>query len=120
MSKKSVLLITVFLLLLSGCAEIEPFEAPKEVIKHPLGTDPISIGMTKEEVEGLWGVPDQVNKLGFSDKWGTPKEEWVYKARYSKIPIDKGYLYKSRYLYFNGNILTKFSDKPLEEKAPEK
>lgn len=100
------------LILLGGCAEIQPFEAPGEVLKHPFGTDPIRLGMTKNEVDGLWGHPDQVNKLGPADQWGTPKEEWVYKARYSKIPIDKGYIHKDKYLYFEGDVLTKFGDEP--------
>ncbi len=120
MPKKTIFLIFVCIIFLNGCAEIKPFEAPSQVLKHPLGTDPITIGMTKEKVESLWGVPDQINKLGFADQWGTPKEEWIYKGRYSKIPINKGYFYKSKYLYFDGNILTSFGDEPQKETTPEK
>lgn len=117
MPNANIYLAIIFLMLLGGCAEIQPFEAPREVLKHPLGTDPIHLGMTKEEVEGMWGQPDQINKLGVADHWGTPKEEWVYKARYSKIPIDKGYLYKTKYLYFEGDILTSFGDQPEPKKG---
>ena len=119
MRKFNIDLAVVFLIIfLCGCAEIQPFEAPGEVLKHPLGTDPIHLGMTKEQVKGLWGSPDQINKLGLADQWGTPKEEWVYKARYSKIPIDKGYLYRTKYLYFEGDILTSFGDQPEPKKEP--
>ena len=108
--------------IITGCAEIQPFEAPGEVLRHPLGTDPVRLGMTKNEVEALWGPPDQINTMGTADQWGLPKEEWIYKARYSKIPIDKGYLYKTKYLYFEGEILTSFGDEPkyrIEESVTE-
>ena len=120
-SRQKYLIIAAIALFLAGCAEIDLFKAPQEIIKHPLGTDPIHLGMTKEKIESLWGRPDQINPLGMADQWGTPKEEWVYDGRYSKIPIDKGYLHKSKYLYFEGNYLTKFRDspEPREEKPKE-
>ena len=121
MHKKEIYLAAIIsLLLLSGCAEIQPFEAPAKILKHPLGTDPIRLGMVKEEVKGIWGAPDQVNKIGMADQWGTPKEEWIYKSRYSKIPIDKGYLQKTKYLYFEGDVLTSFGDHPEQEDSSEK
>ena len=103
MIKKEICLIVISLMLLSGCAEIQPFEAPREILKHPLGTDPIRLGMAKEEIKKIWGAPDQINKMGMADQWGTPKEEWIYESRYSKIPINKGYFQKTKYLYFQGD-----------------
>ena len=94
-----------------GCAEIDPFEAPGEVIRHPLGTESIKIGMSKEEVISKWGKPHIINELGAADTSGTQREEWVYKAqRLTPVPIDAGYLYKNKYLYFDGNNLTRISD----------
>ena len=97
---------------IAGCAELNLLEAPAEVIKHPLGTDPIRVGMTKEEVISKWGQPNQVNHLEPSDEWNMPREEWVYMGRYSKIPIDRSYLSKTKYLIFDGNNLVYIEDKP--------
>jgi len=121
MHKKEICLaIIVSLLLLPGCAEIQPFEAPAKILKQPLGTDPIRLGMVKEEVKKIWGPPAQVNKMGMADQWGTPKEEWIYKSRHSKIPINKGYLKKTKYLYFEGDVLTSFGEEPEQEDSSEK
>ena len=68
MHRLNIFLMLALLASLSGCAEIHPFETPSEVLKHPLGTDPIRLGMTKEEVKGLWGQPDKANKLGFGGR----------------------------------------------------
>lgn len=113
--KKYGILILLFAIAISvaGCAEINPFEAPSEVIKHPLGTESIKAGSTKEEVIRDWGKPDIINKLGAQDQTGTLREEWVYKARqHTGIPIDSGYLSKNKYLYFDGNHLTLIADEP--------
>jgi len=118
MSKIVILAISALCVFISSCAEIEPFKVPEEVLKHPLGTDPIRRGMTKDEINGLWGPPDQVNKLGASDEWGTMEEEWVYLARYGDLPIDKSYLTKTKYLYFQGNILTSFGNEPKSKNLP--
>jgi len=107
----AVLFIFLSLVYISGCAEFNLFEAPSEVLKHPLGTDPIKVGMSKEETISLWGKPDQINKLESTDEWQTPKEEWVYKGRYSKIPLDRSYFFKTKYLIFDGNNLVSFGDK---------
>lgn len=91
------------LLYLIGCAELNLFEAPGEVIKHPLGTDPIRLGMSKDEVTNVWGKPDQINQLESTDEWKTPREEWVYIGRYPNIiPVDRSYLSKTKYLIFDG------------------
>ncbi len=98
---------------INGCAEINPFEAPAEIIRHPLGSESIRVGISKEEVIAKWGEADLVNKLTTTDASGSQGEEWVYKARrYTPIPIDVGYLHKNKYLYFDGNNLTAISDEP--------
>ena len=66
----------------------------------------MDIGMTKDEVVSIWGQPDVINKIGISKGLGgTKKEEWIYHPSYSGVPVDKGYLSKARYLYFDGNNL---------------
>ena len=103
--------IIIFLLLcIIGCAGVEP-PMPDDVISHPLGTESLRVGMTKEEVISLWGKPDAVNKTGVSKGLGgTSREEWIYYPRYSGIPIDGGYLSKTKRLYFDGNNLVRYGD----------
>ncbi len=108
-----LLLLALGILTISGCAEINPFEAPGEIMRHPLGRESIRVGMSKEEVISKWGEPNIVNSLPTIDASGSRGEEWVYKAkRYTPVPIDSGYLHKNQYLYFDGNNLTLISDEP--------
>lgn len=108
-----MLLIPAIGIVISGCAEIDPFKAPGEVLSHPLGKETIKIGMTKDEVILKWGEPDLVNKMPAKDASGSKGEEWVYKAkRYTPVPLDSGYLHKNKYLYFDGNNLAVISDEP--------
>lgn len=108
-----IFFLFVLQLLFAGCAEIDPFEAPGEVIRHPLGSESIRVGMSKEEVASKWGEPDLVNPLAATDASRSPGEEWVYKARrYTPVPLDSGYLQKNKYLYFDGNNLVLISDSP--------
>ena len=107
------MVISVLELILLGCAEIDPFETPGQVIRHPLGTESIRVGMTKNEVISYWGEPDLVNPLPTTDASNSQGEEWVYKAsKYTPVPIDKGYLNSNKYLYFDGKNLTKISNEP--------
>jgi len=99
------LLISILLLSLTGCAGITP-PTPEDIIKHPLGSDSVKIGMTKGKVREMWGDPDQINYVVDKEMWGGARDEWVYVARYSIIPIDKNYLSKTRKLYFDGESLT--------------
>jgi len=99
-------IISVFILfILAGCAELD-MPTPVEVMKKPLGTDAVKVGMTREQVDGLWGEPDYV-KFEEDKSSKRKREVWVYKARYSSVPVDASYLSKTRYLYFDGNNLTK-------------
>ena len=94
---------------LCGCSAIT-VPNPEEVVKHPLGTEAIRIGMTKEEVESLWGKPDEVRTVEDKERWAGPREMWVYRAQYGAIPIDAGYLSKTKKLYFDGENLTEISE----------
>jgi hypothetical protein len=100
--------IWVLIFGLVGCAGIEP-PMPEDVLKHPLGTESIKIGMSKQEVESLWGKPDAVNQVEDKTRWKGPREEWIYHADYRglmPVPVDAGYLTKEKRLYFDGNNLT--------------
>ncbi|NQT07100.1 MAG: hypothetical protein HQ575_06125 [Candidatus Omnitrophica bacterium] len=106
-----ILLPVLFIVLCaSGCAEINLFKTPVEVLKHPLGTDLLRTGMSKEEVISRWGKSDQINKLDPTDEWQTEKAEWVYIGRYSKVPLDRSYFFKTKYLVFDGNHLVSFGN----------
>jgi len=100
-------LFTVFFLffLLGGCADITP-PSPKDIIQRPLGTDSVKLGMAKDRVRDLWGEPDQINYVEDKKRWGGKREEWVYVARYSVLPVDAGYLSRTKKLYFDGENLT--------------
>ncbi len=90
-----------------GCAGIEEITpAPQEILKRPLGTDSVKVGMTKDEVRSLWGEPDQINYVKNENRWAGEREEWVYKGKYETLPVDAGYLFKTKKLYFDGENLT--------------
>lgn len=95
--------------LLCGCSAIE-IPNPDEVIRHPLGTESIKIGMTKDQVESLWGKPNDVKTVENKEKWQGTREVWIYRSQYSSIPLDAGYLSKTKKLYFDGENLTDISD----------
>ena len=103
------LIITPLAILLHGCSAII-IPNPDEVIQHPLGTESIKIGMTKQRVESLWGKPDDVRMVEDKERWTQPREMWVYRAQYGSIPVDAGYLSKTKRLYFDGENLTDISD----------
>ena len=97
--------LLVFSIAIVGCAGIMP-PSPDDVVRHPLGTESIKIGMTKAEVQGLWGKPDEVTTAENKEKWQGNREVWVYRAEYTAIPVDAGYLSKTKKLYFDGDNLT--------------
>lgn len=96
-------------LALAGCAGIEP-PNPEDVVKHPFGTEALKVGMTKQEVESLWGKPDEVSLVEDKEKWKGPREVWTYRAQYGAVPVDAGYLSKTKKLYFDGNNLTNIGE----------
>ncbi len=117
--KRSLTLISILAAAacLSGCAEIDPFETSEEVMRNPLGRENTRLGMSKDEVRSKWGDPDIVNVLPAKDVSAIQGEEWVYKARrYTPVPLDSGYLDKTKYLYFDGNNLTAMGDEPKSTK----
>lgn len=101
------LILSVFFMV-SGCETLPP-PTPYQIITNPFGTSPLKIGMTKEEVVVLWGEPNEVFKKG-RDELGTPKEEWVYYARYPAIPVDHNYLSRTKKLIFAGNNLVSWGE----------
>lgn len=99
----------VLAVLMSGCSAIM-IPNPQDVVKHPLGTETIKVGMTKEQVESLWGRPSQVKMVEDKAKWQGGREVWIYRAQYSSIPVDAGYLSNTKKLYFDGNNLTEIGE----------
>jgi len=92
-----------------GCSVITVPD-PNEIISHPLGTETLKIGMTKNQVQSLWGKPDTVTTVEDKKRWPSPREVWAYRAQYGNIPVDAGYLSKTKKLYFDGDNLTEMSD----------
>lgn len=103
--KFSLLFILSAMPLVFGCNTLT-IPTPDEIIKKPLGTESVKIGMTKNQVESIWGKPDQVTNVEDGKKWSSPREVWTYDARYGAIPVDAGYLSRSQKLYFDGENLT--------------
>ncbi len=94
--------------LICGCNTLT-IPSPDDIIKKPLGTESVKIGMTKGRVESIWGKPDQVTTVENKEKWSSPREVWTYDARYGAIPVDAGYLSRTQKLYFDGDNLTEIS-----------
>lgn len=108
---KSILIaimMTVTLLIL-GCNTLT-IPSPGDIIKKPLGTESIKIGMTRDRVESIWGKPDHITIVEDTKKWPSPRQVWTYNARYGAIPVDAGYLSKTQKLYFDGENLTEISE----------
>ncbi|MEA3328605.1 MAG: hypothetical protein U9Q08_02580 [Candidatus Omnitrophota bacterium] len=95
------------MLIVSGCAGIEP--DPTAILRHPLGTDRIAVGMVKEGVRDIWGRPDVITRTG-TNELGVLCEEWVYYGRYPGLPVNAGYFHKTKRLYFEGNVLVRWKD----------
>lgn len=97
---------SVVFLFLAGCAEIEP-PTPEKIISPWSSMPNIRLGDTKEDVVSRWGEPDEKKEIGV-DELGVAKEEWAYYGRYPLMaPVDYQYLSKTKYLYFEGNILVR-------------
>ena len=63
------ILLCIVAITSGGCAEINPFETPSEVIRHPLGTELIKTGMSKEEVMGIMGTKTVKAKDGYWERY---------------------------------------------------
>ena len=106
---------------MAGCADIQA-PRPGEMLRQPMGSGGLHSGMTKAQVVERYGEPD-IKSMAFSDEWKEPREEWVYRGRYSALPVGVGYLTNDLYLYFDGDNLTNISQKPLgleESEGPAK
>ena len=42
------------------------------------------------------------------DELGNPKEEWIYQARFPGVPVDYGYVSKTKHLFFEGENLIRW------------
>ena len=109
MNSFKLILALMSILSLTGCADIT-LPTPKEIIQRPIGTDSVKIGMSRNEVKEIWGVPDQVNQVEDKELWGGQRTEWVYRGRYSAVPVDAGFLSRTKKLYFDGDNLTNIVD----------
>lgn len=105
---KKIVLLCIFLLVFTGCAEMTP-PHPVDILTHPLGKGFLKAGMDKKEILTKWGEPDEVIK-GETGMFGMSKETWIYRARIKDIPIGVGYLTKTYYLYFDGDTLIRFKE----------
>lgn len=105
----TALILSILIMALCGCSTLEVAD-PSEVVKHPFGTEAIKLGMTKQQVESLWGKPDETRMVEDKEKKVSPREVWVYRAQYGAIPVDAGYLSKTKKLYFDGENLTEIGE----------
>lgn len=101
-----IVMIMAMGVFLTGCAVVENVPTPGDVLSHPIGTESIKVGMSKAQVESIWGRPDDVRMVEDKAKWGGAREMWVYRAQYGSIPVDAGYFSKDKKLFFDGNNLT--------------
>lgn len=110
---KRIIVSLIVILFISGCAAIE-IPSPELVINKPLGTDSVKVGMTKDQIKDLWGEPDDIyfEEEGELER---AREVWTYRGRYAGVPVDAGYLSKTKYLYFDGKNVTKISDTKVSE-----
>lgn len=107
-------LSAVFLL---GCSEIQT-PTVSEAMTHPFGTQaPFSRGTPKSKVLAEWGTPDHVIVHG-KDELGNPKEEWIYTGRLQGVPVDVGYVSKTKHLFFEGNSLVRWETEQVQEAPP--
>ena len=100
-----VLIAAAAIAALAGCAGITPPTAD-DMVKRPFGKSTLSVGMSKTQVESLWGKPDDVRFVENKEKWQGSREMWVYGAQYGVVPVDVDYLSKTKKLYFDGDNLT--------------
>ena len=106
----AIIILAIFMApLICGCSTLA-IPTPDEILKKPLGTESIKVGMTKQQVESIWGKPNQIKTVDNKQKWSSPREVWTYTARYGSIPVDAGYLSRTQKLYFDGENLTEISD----------
>lgn len=102
------LALALCMMFMYGCSVIEEVPTPDKILKTPLGTDSVKVGMTKEQVKSIWGDPDFIN-FEEDKEAKRSREVWTYRPKVD-VPVNADYLYKTRKLYFDGTSLTKISD----------
>lgn len=112
-NKYNLAILILIVIFISGCSVLE-VPKPDEIIKNPLGSNSVKIGMTKDQVVSIYGDPNIKNTVK-STVWGEgEREEWFYKARLDAIPLGgANYLTEDVYLYFDGDNLTNITKTPL-------
>ena len=115
MLKINMVALIIAAIFLAGCAEIEP-PSPDQIMAPWTGASPVHLGESKDSIRDKWGEPDEVNPLG-ADEVGLLKEEWVYRGRYSDVPVDYHYLSKTKRLIFIGESLTGYYSGSKKESA---
>ncbi|MCX5715872.1 MAG: hypothetical protein NTV07_03240 [Candidatus Omnitrophica bacterium] len=106
---KTVIVVTCALTIL-GCAGMEP-PMPDKLISHPLGSSPVGLGMSKDEVKDALGEPNSITYTGKTDSSGlTSGEVWLYNSWLKDMPINRANLSKTLRLTFDGNSLTSYKE----------
>ena len=109
-----LMVVVVALGVLYGCADIDT-PSPGQILQNPLGPGSVKIGMTKNEVQSIYGDPSGKETVT-SSEWAGEREEWFYNAKYTSLPMNAGFLAKNLYIYFDGNNVTNVTKEPLETK----
>jgi len=118
-NKYNLISLIILVISISGCSVLE-VPKPDDIIKSPLGSSSVKIGMTQNEVISLYGDPN-IKSMVKSPEWGEKeREEWFYKARLDVIPLGgANYLTEDVYLYFDGDNLTNISKTPMGQAKEE-
>lgn len=109
--KITAIILTVMFLSVAGCALFHSTNPGETIITHPIGTDSIKVGMTKEQVKSLIGEPDAVVYKGRTkDILSSGIEEWTYRSRYSDMPLKADFFGKTLILTFDGENLSSYKN----------
>lgn len=111
-----VLLVTLALWFLSGCATTARY-SPEEikdfppVVQEQIREGNVAIGMTPQQVRYAWGPPTALNVLAPTHD-GKPKEEWIYSTW--------GVFMQRRLLFVEGKLADIFPEpKPQLQQSPQ-
>lgn len=102
-------ILAVMVFAAAGCALFHSTKPGETIITHPIGTDSIKIGMTKEQVKSIIGDPDAVASKGATkDVLRSDMEEWTYKGHYTEMPFKADYFGKNLVITFDGDNLVSY------------
>ena len=71
MKRFNIFILMSALIFVFGCAEVD-IPTPEDVLKHPLGTESVKRGMSKDQVKNLWGEPDEAAYEEIEKTWIDP------------------------------------------------